>query len=390
MSESSTPFRVFKYRLYPSHVQERNLFRVLNGARHLYNMALAERRYAWEFERRAVTLKELDTLARHYRNTMPYGQQIYSQTAQSVVHQLDLAFAAFFRRVQSGQTPGYPRFKQNTQFNSVMFPQPEKGAMIDGRRLKLFGIGRVAVRWHRPMEGKVKTVRILHRAGEWFALFTNTVETPKALKKSGKAIGIDVGISALITTSSGDKVEHPHYYRSAQKRLRVLQRSVQRKRMGGRNRRKALLKVQAQHAHIRNQRRDFAHKLSFTLVKHFDVIGVEDLQIANMVRNKHLSKSILDAGWAVFTGLLTSKAESAGREVMFVNPRNTSKTCSRCGFIFEHLTLKDRWIECSCGLSLDRDHNAAVNILKRTGWDASAGVNVERIEAHALSGSPRL
>jgi putative transposase len=377
MSESSNSFRVFKYRLYPGRAQERNLFRVLNGARHLYNMILAERRYAWEFERRSVTLKELDTLARHYRAKMPYGQHIYSQTAQSIIRQVDEAFNAFFQRVQLGRTPGYPRFKQRTQFNSFLFPQYNGGAILDGRRLQLFGIGRVAVRWHRMMEGTLKTTRILHRAGQWFVLFTCEIVSTKPLKKTGKAIGIDVGLTALITTSNGDKVDHPHYYRDAQKRLRVLQRSLERKTRGGCNRHKVLLNVQRQHAHVVQQRRDFAHKLSFILIKHFDRIGVEDLRITNMVRNKHLSKSILDAGWGLFTQLLTSKAESAGREVMFVNPAYTSRTCSHCGVLFDQLTLADRWVECACGLSLDRDHNAAINILKKTGWDASAGVNVE-------------
>jgi putative transposase len=377
MSESSTSFRIFKYRLYPSRAQERNLFRVLNGARHLYNMILAERRYAWEFERRVVSLKELDTLARSYRLKMPYGQHLYSQTAQSLIRQVDEAFNGFFGRVKTGQTPGYPRFKQRTQFNSVLFPQYNSGAILEGRRLQLFGIGRVAVRWHRMMEGTLKTTRILHRAGQWFVLFTCEVIKRKPLKKTGKAIGIDVGLAALITTSEGDKVDPPKFYREGQTRLRILHRSLERKTKGGCNRRKALLKVQRQHAHVAQQRRDFAHKLSFMLVKHFDRIGMEDLRITNMVRNKHLSKSILDAGWAMFTQLLTSKAESAGREVMFVNPAYTSKSCSDCGALFKGLTLADRWVECSCGLSLDRDHNAAINILKRTGWDASAGANVE-------------
>jgi putative transposase len=377
MSESSIAFRIFKYRLYPSRAQERNLFRVLNSARHLYNMILAERRYAWEFERRVVTLQELDTLARHYRAKMPYGQHIYSQTAQSLIRQVAEAFEAFFLRVKTGQTPGYPRFKPHTQFNSFLFPQHNKGASLDGRRLTLFGIGRVAVRWHRMMEGTLKTTRILHRAGQWFVLFTCELINPKPLKKTGNAIGIDVGLTALITTSNGDKVDPPHYYRAAQKRLRVLQRSLERKKKGGCNRRKALVRVQRQHAHVAQQRRDFAHKLSFTLVKHFDMIGVEDLRITNMVRNKHLSKSILDAGWGLFTQLLTSKAESAGRGIMFVNPAYTSRTCSACGVLFDCLTLADRWVACVCGLSLDRDHNAAINILKKTGWDASAGANVE-------------
>jgi putative transposase len=187
----------------------------------------------------------------------------------------------------------------------------------------------------------------------------------------------DVGLTALITTSDGEKVAHPHFYQIAQKRLRVLQRSLARKTKGGQNRWKALLKVQRQQGHIANQRRDVLHKLTFTLVQKYDVIGVEKLRIKNMARNTHLSKSILDAGWGLFKQLLTSKAESAGREVMFVNPAHTSRTCSNCGTAFVKFDLSVRWVECECGLSLDRDHNAAINILKKTGWDASAGANVE-------------
>jgi putative transposase len=229
MSESNTTVRVFKYRLYPSKSQDRNLFRVLNSARHLYNMALAERRYAWEFERRPVTLKDLEVLAKHYRASMPYGKQMFSQTAQSVVKQVDRAFQAFFARVKSGQTPGYPRFKQRTQFNSFEFKQYGVGAVIDGRRLKVFGIGRVAVRWHRPLAGTIKTVRLLHQAGQWCVLLACEVPQSKQLPKTGLSLGIDVGLSALITTSAGDKVDHPRYYRDGQKRLRGLQRSLERK-----------------------------------------------------------------------------------------------------------------------------------------------------------------
>jgi putative transposase len=377
MSESNTAIRVFKYRLYPSQAQERNLFRVLNGARHLYNMALAERRYTWEFEHRAVSLRELETLAKHYRATMPYGQQMFSQTAQSVVKQVDLAFRAFFARVKEGQTPGYPRFKQRNQFNSFLFKQYGLGAVVEKRRLKLFGIGRVRVRWHRPLEGKTKTIRILHKAGQWFVLLACDVAKNLPLPKTGRRVGLDVGVTVLITTSDGAKVGHPRFYRAGQKQLRRLQRSFQRKN-GKHNRRKALLRVQRQHMHVANQRRDFLHKLSFELVQHFDGLALEDLRIVNMVRNTYLSKSILDAGWGLFKKLLTCKAESAGRDVVYVNPAYTSKTCSKCGMMFDHLTLADRWVECACGLSLDRDHNAAINILRKAGWDASVQANVER------------
>jgi putative transposase len=378
MSQSNTVVRVFKYRLYPSKAQERNLFRVLNATRHLYNMALEQRKLAWEFENRTVTLLELDMLARHYRAKMPYGQQMYSQTAQSIIRQLQLAFESFFRRVKAGQTPGYPRFKQRTQFNSFVFPQYERGASMDGRRLKLFGIGRVAVRWHRPIEGKIKTVRIIHKAGQWFVAFACEVAKLPPLPKTGRMIGVDVGIVSLITTSEGDKVDHPSFYRLAQKRLRVLQRAVEGKKKGGRNRHRAMLRVQRQHMHVANQRQDVLHKLSTALIESFDGMALEELRVRNMVKNRHLSKSILDSGWAMFKQFLVYKAGSAGREIRLVNPAYTSKCCSGCGQMFEDFSLSTRWVNCECGLSLDRDHNAAINILRKAGWDAPVQANVER------------
>jgi putative transposase len=376
MANSSTTVRVFKYRLYPSKSQEQNLFRVLNAARGLYNMALAERKLAYQVEGRSVKLNDLEKLAKQYRQTFPYAQQMFSQTAQSVVKQADLAYQAFFRRVKNGEQPGYPRFKGRQRFNSFEFKQYGNGAKIDGRRLKLFGIGRVAVRWHRPLEGTIKTVRILHKAGRWYACFSCEVPQAKPLPQTGRTVGIDVGISSLITTSDGDSLDNPNYYRAGQRRLKQLQRKLSRARRGSNNRRKALHAVQRQHEHVANQRRDFLHKLTTELVQTFDGIAIEDLRIRNMVRNHRLSKSILDSGWSIFRQYLTYKAESAGREVAFVDPRNTSKTCSNCGAIFENLTLATRWVNCDCGLSLDRDHNAAINILNRAGWDAPMSANV--------------
>jgi len=155
-----------------------------------------------------------------------------------------------------------------------------------------------------------------------------------------------------------------------------LERSLARKKKGSKNRRKALLKVQRQHEHVKNQRTDFAHQLSRALVQGCDLIACEDLKIRNMVRNHHLSKSILDAGWGIFKQLLTNKAVDAGRQVVFVDPAYTSKCCSNCGELFQDFDRSTRWVECGCGLSLDRDHNAAINILNRAGWDTSVQPNV--------------
>ncbi|MCU0466531.1 MAG: transposase [Anaerolineae bacterium] len=390
MSDSNITVRVFKYRLYPRKSQERNLFHVLTSARNLYNMALAERKHAYQVEGRTLKLADLEQLAKRYRATFPYAQQMFSQTAQSVVKQVDLAYQAFFRRLKAGQTPGYPRFKSHTRFNSFEFKQYGTGAKIDGRRLKLYGIGRVPIRWHRPVEGTIKTVRIIRKAGRWYACFACEVPECKPLEPTGRLVGLDMGVSALLTTSEGEKIANPNYYRAAQVKLRVLQRRLSRAKRGSNKRRKALRTVQRQQEHVANQRRDFLHKLSTGLVQSFDGIALEQLCVRNMVRNHHLSKSILDSAWSIFKDMLTYKAESAGRQLVFVNPAYTSKTCSNCGQMFEGMTLATRWVSCACGLSLDRDHNAAINILAKAGRDTSANVNVERSEAHALFGSPRL
>jgi putative transposase len=389
--------KTFQYRLYPTKPQEQQMFQVLNVCRHFYNMCLEDRKLAYQLEKRSVGKNEQVKQARLYRQTFPQAGIVFSQTLQSVAIDVSKAFDAFFRRVKSGEKPGYPRFKSRNHFHSFNFPQFGVGAKLDGRRLKLFGIGRVRVRWHRPMEGDIKTLLIVYKAGQWFACFSCEVESKPELPKTGRCIGVDVGVSALITTSEGEKVEHPAYYRQAQARLRRVQRSLARKKKGGKNRRKALLTVQRHQVHTANQRSDMLHKLSTAMIQSCDGVALEDLKIRNMVRNHHLSKSILDSGWGMFKQYLTYKAASAGREICLVNPVYTSKCCSNCGTLFQTFDLSTRWVECGCGLSLDRDHNAALNILRKAGWDAPAIANVAPLplpqgngKGKRRIGSPRL
>jgi len=338
---------------------------------------LEDRKWSYTLEGRSISKYDQVKQARLYRQTFPQAKTVFSQTLQSVAIDVSKAFDAFFRRIKDGETPGYPRFKNHIRFNSFNFPQFGKGVKLDGRRLKLFGIGRVCVRWHRLMEGDIKTVRIVHKAGRWYACFACEVQSKAELPKTGHLIGIDVGISALIITSEGDKVENPQYYRLAQAKLRRAQRSLSRKKRGSNSRRKALRIAQRQQMHTANQRSDLLHKLSTALVQTCDGLALEDLAICNMVRNPHLSKSILDSGWGVFKQLLTYKAGNAGREIRFVNPAYTSKCCSDCGAEFQDFSLSTRWVQCECGLSLDRDHNAAINILRKAGWDTPVVANVD-------------
>jgi putative transposase len=385
--------RTYRYRLYPTKAQERRMFQVLAVCRHWRNMCLEERKLAWELEKRNVTQAEQEATGKRYRATFPQAQVVFSQTLQSVVNDLEEAFQSFFRRVKAGEKPGYPRFKGRDSFNSFSFKQFGSGAWLDGKhRLRLFEIGRVRVRWHRyiPENGVIKTCRIKHQAGQWYVSFAVELPDQPELPKTGHVIGIDMGITALITTSEGEKVDNPNYYRKGQKKLRVVSRSLARKKKGSKNRRKVLRSVQRQHLHVANQRSDYLHKLSTALVEDCDGVALEDLATRNMVRNHHLSKSILDSGWGIFKDYLLYKAASAGREIRLVNPAHTSDCCSNDGHKFENFSLATRWVKCGeCGLNLDRDHNAALNILKKAGWDAPAIANVSH-EARRRIGSPHL
>ena len=377
--------KTYKYRLYPRPAQAKNLFKILACARNFYNMCLSERKWAYELEQRHVSRIDQQHQIKHYKATFPQAKQVHTHVLLVVTHDIQKAYDAFFRRIKSGEKAGYPRYKGRNWFNSFGFAEHGNGFRLDGNRLKMFGAGRIPVRMHRaiPDNGTIKTCRIKYQAGQWFVSFAVEVPDTSELPKTGRVIGLDMGISALITTSEGEKVENPNYYRAGQQRLRVLSRALARKKRGGKNRRKALKQVQRQHMHVGNQRSDYLHKLSTGLVRSCDRVALEDLATRNMVRNHHLSKSILDSGWGIFKQYLTYKAGSAGREIRFVNPAYTSQTCPNCGTI-EKIGLSVRWIDCACSLSLDRDHRAAINILIKAGWDTPVQLNVGDCAVHVV------
>jgi len=377
----------FQYRIYPSKPQERKLEATRETCRRWYNDLLAERKTAYEERKETIGKYEQLRRVKEHKATNPWASEVHSHVLQVVVADLDTAFHAFFRRVKAGEDEvGYPRFKGRNRFSSFGFKEYGNGFKIDGRRLRVSGIGRIAVRWHRPLEGTIKTLRLIKKASGWYACFS--VEyTPQPVPPTGYDVGVDIGIASLITTSDGASVPPQNWYRREQRKLRVLQRRVSRRAKGGKNRRKAVRQLQRQHERIANQRKDFLNNLANSLIQQYDRIAVENLRITNMVKNRHLAKSILDAGWGYFVARLHAKAAEAARVVVEVDSAYTSKTCSGCGHIFENLTLKDRWVDCRCGLSLDRDHNAAINILKRAGhvrWGISTPLGVLPQEAAGL------
>ncbi|MBV8268687.1 MAG: IS200/IS605 family transposase [Planctomycetaceae bacterium] len=357
-------FKAFVFRLYPSASHRRRLEAVRETCRRFYNTLLRQRKDASELRGVSITKTEQLRLVKVEKDTSPYASGIHSPILQAVVADLDKAFQAFFRRVQAGEEPGYPRFKGRDRFAGFGFKEYGNGFKIDGRRLKLSGIDRIAVRWHRALEGTIKTARISCRAGKGFVSFACAVERPEPLPKTGKDIGVDVGLLRLATLSDGEPVENPRWYRTLLRELRVLGRKISRAVLGGRNRRKLVRRLQRLLAKVANSRKDFLNKFADTLIKRFDRIVLEDLRVAALACGR-FALSILDAGRSYLVARLAHKAESAGREVVLVDPAYTSKTCSGCGTVFEHLSLSDRWISCACGVSLDRDHNAAINILRR-------------------------
>ena len=380
-------FKAFVFRLYPSKSQRGRLEAVRETCRHFYNALLRERKDAYELHGISITRTEQLRKVKVEKATSPYALDIHSHILQNVVADLDKAFQAFFRRVKAGENPGYPRFRGRNRFAGFGFKEYGNGFKVDGRRLKLSGIGRIAVRWYREIEGTIKTARIFCRAGKWFVAFSCEVEKPEPLPKTGEPIAIDVGLLRLATLSNGEETDNPRWYRRILRKLRVVQRSIARKKLGGSNRRKAVGVLQRLMVRVANMRRDFINKFVNQLVKRFDKIVVEDLRVQAMARGR-FAMSILDAGWSYLVSRLTHKAESAGREVVKVDPAYTSKTCSGCGVLFEHLSLSDRWVSCDCGVSLDRDHNAAINILKRglgqSPWASSLALAGLAQEAAAL------
>ena len=183
----------------------------LETCRRFYNDCLAERKTAFVERKESIGKFAQLRKVKELKGVNRYAKNIHSHVLQVTVADLDKAFQAFFRRVKAGETPGYPRFKGKNRFDSFGFKEYGNGFKVDGRRLKLSGIGRVAVRWHRPIEGEIKTLRITRKAGKWYASFTCEIEEKPALPANGCAVGIDVGISSLIATSDGDLVENPKW-----------------------------------------------------------------------------------------------------------------------------------------------------------------------------------
>lgn len=354
--------KTFKYRLYPTKGQLRILNQVLEDCRWVYNQTLAMRKDAWEQRQESIRLYDTQALLPIWKTERPSLKRVHSQVLQNVQVRVDLAFKAFFRRCKAGEEPGYPRFKGYGRYDSITYPQ--SGFKLAGEQLQLSKVGSIHVVLHRSLEGEIKTLTLRRSStGKWYACFSVEVGTHELLPDSDTAVGLDMGLMAFATLSTGKKVENPRFFRTEQKELAKAQRKLEKEAKGTPDRalrRKAVSRV---HERIRFRRDNFAHQESRKLVDAWGFMAFEDLDIKGMMEEKRFSKSIGDAAWRQFVQYTVGKAEYAGRRVVLVNPRNTSKMCSRCGALVEK-PLSERTHRCGCGLVLDRDHNAAINILR--------------------------
>src|SRR6266568_1966099 len=383
--------KTFKYRLYPTKATEQKLYWTLTRCRELYNAALSERHDSYTYAGKSITYSDQQNdLPEMKAQIREEYQDIAAHVLQDVLRRLDKAFQNFFRRCKHGENPGFPRFQGRHRYDSFTYPDQagwklaveQQGKKLKGA-LSLTKIGKAKVTLHRPLEGKIKTVTIKREVEQWYVTFSCEVEAPEKLPESVEDVGIDLGVTHLATLSTGEMIEHPRYYRKAQKTLEKRQQSLTRKRKGSHRRERAKRLIGKAHRKIARQRRDFLHKASHKLVQRYQVLVFEDLHISNLTRRPKpkqdekgtylpngaaakggLNTSILDAGWGMFVGMCAVKAAEAGRTLIKVDPKFTSQICSRCGQVRKK-DLSERWHQCDCGAELDRDVNAAINILER-------------------------
>jgi putative transposase len=373
----------YKYRLYPKKEQEIILHNNFNFCCFLYNSALEEKISHYKkygigisYNQQASELKEVKKFFQEQTKT------IYSQSFQQVLIRLETSFQNFFRRCKNkDKKAGFPRFRSKDMFKSIVFPQSDLHGfgvkLLENNKVNIFGVGEVKVEWHRPFQGRCKQV-ILKREHNKFYLILSCDEVPNnILPKTGNTVAIDLGLNSFITTDDGKQFKHPKPYKTSKEKLAYKAQKLAAKQQGSNNRKKAKQQLNKCYEKISNQRNDFLHKITNKLVKENDVIIIEKLNVKKMIESEKTSLcakqpfsspknyNITDASWARFACLLTYKAERAGRLVIEVDPKNTSKMCSKCNNINTEQTLSDRIYNCKCcNFQLDRDHNAAINIKK--------------------------
>ena len=353
----------YKCRLYPSKAQETGFNETLAVCRLVYNSMVHERTVLHQRGEKSPTFyTQVPALAR-WKKDHAALKTVHSQVLQNVGRRVELAFQAFFRRVKAGETPGYPRLKGRGQYDSITYTQ--SGFKIGESSVWLSLQNKqtqVKAKIHRAIVGTVKTCTVRRYGKKWFVCFSVEQEDD-FLPLSTEVIGLDAGLNSFMALSNDEFIENPRFFRRDEKVLAKAGRRQAKTKKGSQLRKKANKVVSRIHERIRNRRHDFCHQTARRIVNRFGVIAVEKLNVKGMVKNPCLAKSISDASWSMFRTVLTQKAESANRDVIAVDPRYTSQDCHACGYRAKK-KLSERWHNCPmCTASLDRDTNAAINIL---------------------------
>lgn len=356
--------KTFKYRLYPTKSQKTILTKQLEECRWLYNHFLEERKTTYDKLNKSPSMYDQMKTIPVLKTTRESLSEVYSQVLQNVAVRIDLAFKAFFRRVKAGEKPGYPRFRNYNRYHSMTFSQPPAGCNIYNGVLELFKVGRVKIILDRQCEGKIKSCAVCRAStGKWYVCFSCEITEQRSLKANKNKIGIDVGLTSFVTLSNGEKVDNPRFFSDSEKKLAKAQRKLSKIEETS-NKLKQKKVIALIHEQIANRRKDFIFQIVNKLIHRFGFIAIEDLEVNRMIHKNCLAKSIHDVAWSMFFNILFFKAASAGRTIVKVNPAYTSQTCSKCGHR-QKMPLSKRMFNCPCcKLKLNRDHNAALNILK--------------------------
>jgi putative transposase len=361
--EDGIDMKAYRFKLKTNKAFAEKAMATLSICCEIYNAGLQERKEAWRMSQISVNYHSQAIQLPKIKVLREDVDTVYSQVLQDVLRRLSKTFDAFYRRVERGEKPGYPRFKSKYRFNSFTYPQ--SGFRLEGDKLHLSKIGSCRIRLSRSVEGTIKTCTVKHQVDGWYVIFAVEENQSRFLPKLGNSVGIDVGIESFATLSTGEQIENPRFLRQTERELKTAQRRVSRRtNKKSSRRRRAVKSLAKKHQKVARQRLDFFHKVSLNILREFDDIAIEDLNIKRMVKNHRLGKSISDAAWGTFASVLEDKAESAGRRVVRVPAAYTSQECSQCG---QHLrkSLAVREHKCGCGFVTHRDHNAALNILGR-------------------------
>ena len=354
--------KTFKYRIYPNRKQRERLEKALDQACFLYNQMLDIKQQIYLGEGENLSEFDMSNIVKDFDTNM-----LHSQVKQNIPKRISEAYKHFFRRVKNGEVPGFPKFKKRVFYSSITFPQYKN--KIKSNKIAVSRIGNIEIVYHREIEGKIKTLTIKKENDEWYAIFS-CVDVPVETtlpKFTSEVEGIDVGIKEFLVCSDNIEIANPKWLRNNEKVIKKHQRRLSRKKKGSKNRKKAKIKLNKYHTNISRQREDFHKKLARGLAMNIKYVGIETLNIKNMVRNHCLAKSISDAGWGEFFSYLKYyKTIFEGDVIEIGQFEATSKTCSDCGHI-QDMPLEKRIFECeNCEMIKDRDLNASINIKKLT------------------------